>query len=246
MHEIQQFRGFSVNPIEFSMAAVRRIAEELIVFAPFELDYRGFVKLILAIDDLNQPLDDVSKFSEEYGSGRLNKMGIKFIWKVVDFDRSGVLSPAKIKHFLSEIIPEMTRIGQYQAGESPVYRTVVGEIYDMLSYTGPIDMFDSSSGPTLDDLLASKQAETVLMMLLDFNAFYRYENRENFMHQGNDDAEEGQQNSTSNPSSIQQAPITPSPASSSDDGAKKVKSKFDYRSVEYDDEDDHYEDDYEF
>jgi hypothetical protein len=51
--EISSFQGFSKDPIQFTKSAWKRIFEELILFLPFELDYRGFIRLILLLDDLN-------------------------------------------------------------------------------------------------------------------------------------------------------------------------------------------------
>jgi hypothetical protein len=51
--EIRNFQGFSKDPIQFTRIAWKRIFDELIIFDPFELDYRGFIRLILLLDDLN-------------------------------------------------------------------------------------------------------------------------------------------------------------------------------------------------
>lgn len=264
LDEIAQFRGFSMHPLQFTEKAVRRIAEELIVFAPFELDYRGYVKLVIALDDLTNNVDDMSKTTgstnggneESGGGGSASRSpprhmpGLRFFWQVVDYDRSGVLSPVKIKYFLDDVIPEMSRIGQYGEGETPIDHTVVGEIYDMIGYNGPIDMHDSSSGPSFDEIVGSRQGDVILLMLLDVNSFYRYENRENFMHQGGGHQEDDDQDqassslssSTSNAQSSSGSTAGHTPRPTSSDEAKK---KFDFATVKYDDEDE-YEDDYEF
>eukprot|EP01037_Dinobryon_pediforme_P045257 gene45257-57635_t len=141
--------------------------------------------------------------------------GLRFFWQVVDYDRSGVLSPVKIKFFLDDVIPEMSRIGQYGEGETPIDHTVVGEIYDMIGYNGPIDMHDSSSGPSFDEIVGSRQGDVILLMLLDVNSFYRYENRENFMHQGGghqDDGDKGNEPAASSSSASTSSSTAQSPS----------------------------------
>ncbi len=246
LDEMQHFRGFSMNPIQFSKTAIRRIAEELIVFAPFELDYRGYVKLVLALDDVTNNHEDLSKInssvlgSTEDGHIPKNIQGLKFFWQVIDFDRSGVLSPMKIKFFIGDILPEMVRYGQYGEGDVPLIHTIIGEIYDMIGYNGPVDVHDTTTGPTLNQIFNSHQADIILMMLLDANSFYRYENRENLMHQSGNNGEEDHEQSNDSSSHGSTAGHTPRPPTNNDS-----KKKFDFSNVKYDDEDD-YEDDYEF
>lgn len=254
LREMEHFRGFSLHPMQFSKTAIRRIAEELIEFAPFELDYRGYLKLVLALDDVTNNTGDMSKTgssatetNDEIRTPK-NVHGLRFFWQVIDFDKSGVLSPMKIQYFINDIIPEMTRIGQYGEGEVPSVHTVIGEIYDMIGYNGSTNSFDTTQGPKLDQILSSHQADVILMMLLDTNTFYRYENRENLMHQSkHNDGDDHDHNQNTDDqleySSHQQgstAGHTPRPPI-----GEEVKKKFDFNNLKYDDEDD-IETDYEF
>ena len=73
---------------------------------------------------------------------------------------------------------------KHEGLEPPELSDVVDELFDMAKPARPDRI-------TLDDLVASKTAHTVLSMLIDVNAFWLYENRENLIHYDSqsDDAE---------------------------------------------------------
>lgn len=187
------FNGFHPSGLHLTRAAWRRIFEELVVFAPFELDYRGFVTLVLALEDINIA-EDMEKGGEgREGAGILNNMfsgrsskgqpGIRFFWNILDFNRSGILSPMKIKFFYADIEEYMVLANQV----IPAANIMVTEVYDMLGYKthdnhGEVDDDGDKShkvtGPSYKHLIKSKRFVTMLMMLLDINSFWRYENRE--------------------------------------------------------------------
>ena len=86
-------------------------------------------------------------------------------------------------------LPRFTHIScihkslQCQEGlEAPDLSDVVDEIFDMAKPR-------SANCITLDDLIKSRTAHTVLCMLIDVNAFWLYENRENLIHYDNDNDE---------------------------------------------------------
>lgn len=193
LDEVMAFNGFHPAGLHLTRAAWRRIFEELVVFAPFELDYRGFVTLVLALEDINMA-EEIEKGGEgtdgtdiagKLFSGRSNKgmPGIRFFWNIIDFNRSGFLSPMKIKFFYADIEEYMALANQV----IPAAHIMVTEVYDMLGYHthdnhGEVDDDGDKShkvpGPSYKHLIKSKRFVTMLMMLLDINSFWRYENRE--------------------------------------------------------------------
>lgn len=178
LEEASEFNGFSANGLNFTRTAWRRIFEELVLFAPFELDYRGFVQLVLALDDI-QLAEDMERNADlamdSGGRGVTGLAGLKFFWNVVDFNRSNLLSPMKIKTFYSDIEDYMSSANQV----IPEAHAIITEIYDMLAYKHDDATGTNVPGPGFQHLRASKRVAVALMMLLDVNSFWRYENREN-------------------------------------------------------------------
>ena len=159
MEEVAEFAGLNRRKrINFTAVAWTRIFEEYIPYRPAELDYKAFVNLVLALEN---PTTEAS---------------IKYFWKILDFDRSGYLSPMKIKYFYSAVHDSL--VGNYDA---PSAAHVVIEVFDLLACNDP-------RGASLSDMLGSKQGHVVVTMLLDVNGFWRYDNRESLV--GGDDEEE--------------------------------------------------------
>ena len=86
MEEVADFAGLnSRHRVNFTRVAWERIFEEYILFTPAELDYAGFVRLILALENPTSPAS------------------IRYFWRVLDLDQSGRLTPMKIKYFYGDI-----------------------------------------------------------------------------------------------------------------------------------------------
>lgn len=150
--EVGDFAGINRRKrINFTRAAWSRIFEEYVPYSPPELDYKGFVRLVLALEN---PTTAAS---------------IRYFWKLLDFDQSGRLTPMKINYFYRDIYASL--ISGYDA---PSAAHVVVEVFDLLGC-------NSAEGATLEDFIASKQGHVVAAMLLDVNGFWRYDNRESLM-----------------------------------------------------------------
>ena len=147
----------------FTRTAWQRIFEESINYQQFELDYKGFVNLILAVESLEAGAPEA----------------VRFFWRVLDFDQSQRLTPLKIRYFYRDVYDSL--IGHYEA---PDMEHVVVEVFDMLGCG------DHERGATLEDLLRCKQGHTVISILLDINGFWRYDNRESLLANGGADEEE--------------------------------------------------------
>lgn len=170
---MRAFRGTRSNSdssgqIQFTVSAIRRLFDETVTFTPVEMDYKGFVNLVLATENSVTP------------------ESIRYFWQLVDYDKSGRLSEEKIKYFYKDVHDCLVRTNY----DAPSAAHVVLEIFDLVACNDP-------RGPTLADLLASKQGHIVMTMLLDVNGFWRYDNRESLMAQHlNEEQEEDSHKST--------------------------------------------------
>lgn len=162
--EMRHFQGLGTDQIQFTSIAMQRLFEEYITYQPYEMDYKGFVNLVLACENNTSP------------------EAIKFFWRVLDFDHSGRLTADKIKLFYRDVFDALAATGY----DAPNANHVVLEVFDLVSC-------NDNRGPTFKDLVDSKQGHTVISMLLDINGFWRYDNRESLMaHPSNDEEEEKQ------------------------------------------------------
>jgi hypothetical protein len=230
VHELMNFTGFHRKPVRLTPAACQRLFDQLITYAgtPHELDYRGFVQLVLALDDIQRPTTDSP------GNASIDK-SLKFFWKVLDYDMTGCLSHAKIQYFYRDITAMMLSIHRTSL---PSVDIVVQEIYDMLGFM-PSSM-SPSEGPDWEFIQKNDQAKTVIMMLLDVEAFYRYEYRESLA--GSDEQEEDEQGLHSMDTVATHEPL-PDPTAPVNNF--KNSSKFNLSDLKFDDDDDS-DEDYEF
>eukprot|EP01036_Dinobryon_divergens_P031956 gene31956-41453_t len=165
MLSIEEMRNFSGLPstdpessssIQFTETAIRRLFDEYVIFQPSEMDYKGFVNLILAINNM-----------------ATHKEAIGYFWRVLDMDRSGRLTVETIKYFYRDVKYCLKNIGY----DAPNEDYVVVEIFDLLAC-------NDGQGATFADMVNSKQGHTVITMLLDVNGFWRYDNRESILAGG--------------------------------------------------------------
>lgn len=161
IEESKGFAGVSGTHIQFTTTAMVRLFEEYIMYQPFEMDYKGFVNLVLAVEN---PLTEES---------------LRYFWKIVDYDRSDRLTAEKIKFFYKDIYDSLKQNNGYDA---PAVGHVVLEIFDLLSC-------NNTDGCTYAEVLQSRQGPIVMSMLLDVHGFWRYDNRETIV--SNAGAEDG-------------------------------------------------------
>lgn len=154
--ELLHFTGSSQHRhVQFTSLAVDRLIEVHVKYSPpTELDFKGFVDLLLAIDN------------------KTHASSLDYFWKILDIDNTGHLTPRAIRYFYADIFHALRR-DKYDA---PPVEPVILEIFDILKC-------NSSQGPTFSDFKSSGQGGTVASMLLDVNGFWQYDNRENLMQQ---------------------------------------------------------------
>ncbi|KAJ1426617.1 hypothetical protein B484DRAFT_330379 [Ochromonadaceae sp. CCMP2298] len=161
IEEVAEFAGLSPKRrINLTPVAWARIFEEYITYQPLEMDYKCFLNLVLAVDNMSHPA------------------ALRYFWKVLDFDQSGLLSPVKIKYFYNAIYESLS-----PTYDCPTPEHVVIEVLDILGCNNP-------QGATLKQLVDSKQGHLVVSMLLDVNGFWRYDNRESLVGEEEDEDEE--------------------------------------------------------
>jgi Ca2+-binding EF-hand superfamily protein len=154
--ELFHFTGVKENEnVQLSKVVIRRIFEETIAYRPAEMDYKGFLDLVIALDN---------KSSVE---------SMSYFWKILDVDKTGRLGPDIIQMFYRDVYESLTANGY----DAPSLSNVVVEIYDLLGCS-------DSRGPTFKDLIRSGQGHIAIAMLTDETGFWNYDNRENLMAQG--------------------------------------------------------------
>lgn len=162
LEEAQAFRGInSRTDVCLSDTAWQRIFEELITYEPFELDYKGFVYVVLAVSNIRSP------------------SAARFFWRVLDYDRSGRLTAVKIRFFYNAIAKALR-----ESYEVPSMELIVTEVFDMLRIP------DSQAGASFEDFVKSKQGHVVISLLLDVNGFWRYDNRDSLANEQEEEEEE--------------------------------------------------------
>lgn len=123
--DINQQNGQHIQQ-QFTKTALIRLFEEYIIFQPCEMDYKGFVNFLIAVEYI-----------------ALHKAALHYFWRLIDYDRSNRLTPAKIKFFYRDVCSTLHSDGY----DAPSEDSVVLEIYDLLSC-------NEADGPTFQDLVS--------------------------------------------------------------------------------------------
>jgi len=162
---LRLFQGLTLDPPRALTATfIQRLFQEVETHrkdGEAMLDFKGFCDLTLAFEFIT------------------STQSLKYLWKAVDVRGQGFLDRFTVAYFYRDIVEGLKAEGL----EAPDLSDVVDEIFDMAKPALPDRI-------TLADLLVSKTAHTVLSMLIDVNAFWLYENRENLLHYDNDNEDE--------------------------------------------------------
>jgi serine/threonine-protein phosphatase 2A regulatory subunit B'' len=153
--ELYHFGGMNPSDsLRLTRTAIRRLLEETVTYSPVELDFKGFLDLVLALRN------------------KATAQSITYFWKIINVDKSGRLSEQNIHYFYKEIFSSLKEHGC----DAPDVKNVVVEIFDILACQDP-------RGPTLKDVIKSGQGHVVMSMLLDVTGFWQYDNRESLIGQ---------------------------------------------------------------
>jgi Ca2+-binding EF-hand superfamily protein len=153
------------NPaLHFTPTAVTRIFEMLLRYSDCneELDFKAFVDFTLIM------------------SNKESTRSKQFFWNVLNINSieeggNGKLSIDVIEYFYRDISHGLIDSGC----DAPQFHNIVIEIHDILGCS-------SSDGITLQDVMTSSQGHTVMLMLLDINTFWAYDNRESLIPSDDD------------------------------------------------------------
>jgi len=126
-----------------------------------EVDYKTFLDFALALG---------SKHCAE---------ALHYFWKLLDIKHQGFIDGFTIKYFFRAIERKL----RDKKIEVPSEDDVIDEIFDMVKPSTPDKI-------TLQDLLHCGQGGTVVSMLIDVAAFWRYDNREYFLNETDAHAED--------------------------------------------------------
>jgi hypothetical protein len=153
--------GSPPTPCQLTSACISRIFQEYITYKPKEMDYKTFLDLVLALENISNP------------------QSLVYFWRILDMEKTGRLTKQAIDYFYKDVF-RCLRLLSYEA---PPVANITIEIYDILGC-------EDSRGPTFQEFINSGQAHTVITMLIDVHGFWAYDNRENLL-QAQQDAEDG-------------------------------------------------------
>eukprot|EP00933_Yihiella_yeosuensis_P025063 TRINITY_DN19436_c0_g1_i1.p1 TRINITY_DN19436_c0_g1~~TRINITY_DN19436_c0_g1_i1.p1 ORF type:complete len:185 (+),score=45.83 TRINITY_DN19436_c0_g1_i1:60-614(+) len=123
-----------------------------------EMDYKTFLDFVLATENKNTP------------------QAIQYFWKLIDINGNGCIDGFVINYFFRAVL----KLLQHKSSDIASVDDVKDEIFDMVKSKKPGVI-------TFEDLVECRQGGTVLSMLIDAAAFWRYDNRESLMMEQDDD-----------------------------------------------------------
>ena len=129
------------------------------------MDFRAFTDFVIAWE------------------GKKHRAALKYFFQVFDLQSVGFLTHVEVHSFFREVHQSWIAAGNY--GELRI-EDVSNEVFDMVKPREPGRI-------TLADLVQSGCGATVVDILADLNAFWRYDNRESLMHEdeGEDEGDDG-------------------------------------------------------
>jgi len=135
-----------------------------------EMDYKTFLDFVLAMENKN------------------SRQAIQYFWKLIDIHHKGCLDGFVINYFFRAI----HRLLQTKKLPVASIDDVKDEIFDMVKSEVPGII-------TQQDLINCRQGGTVLSMLIDAAAFWRYDNRETLLMEPDEEEEENKDGKASPP-----------------------------------------------
>eukprot|EP00823_Brevimastigomonas_motovehiculus_P009181 TRINITY_DN8845_c0_g1_i1.p1 TRINITY_DN8845_c0_g1~~TRINITY_DN8845_c0_g1_i1.p1 ORF type:complete len:482 (+),score=107.63 TRINITY_DN8845_c0_g1_i1:19-1464(+) len=119
-----------------------------------EMDYKTFLDFALAMENKNSP------------------EALHYFWKIFDLQHVGYITVFTLNYFFRAIVQKMSETYGHDVEIADV---VSNEIFDMVKPT-------EAHKITLQDLIRARVGGTVVSILSDVNAFWKYDNREVLVH----------------------------------------------------------------
>jgi serine/threonine-protein phosphatase 2A regulatory subunit B'' len=153
----------TTGTVQLTQTAITRIFEETITYYPMEMDYKGFLDLVLALENKTTP------------------ESMMYFFRALDIEKCGRLSPSSIQFFFRDICESLRSTGY----DVTTFSNIIVEIYDMLSCK------DTLRGPTFEEIVKSGHGSTVISMLTDVSGFWEYDNRESLKQSAESEEDNG-------------------------------------------------------
>ncbi|UXI17274.1 fork head domain transcription factor slp2-like [Sarcoptes scabiei] len=122
-----------------------------------EIDFKTFIDIVLALEN------------------RKEIQSAYFFFQILDINQNNYLNDFVLRYFFKAIENQMRNQNQ----EPISFDDFSNEIYDMIRPKYPRHI-------TFDDLIDSGYSDTIISILIDFNGFYAYENRDSNIQVRND------------------------------------------------------------
>jgi len=125
-----------------------------------EMDYKTYLDFVLALENRKEP------------------QALQYLFRLLDVQGKGYLNVFDLNFFFRAIQEQMRN----HVSDPVSFYDVKDEIFDMVSPKDPLKI-------TLQDLINSRQGDTVVSILIDLNGFWTYENREVLPVEPSDDVD---------------------------------------------------------
>lgn len=156
-------------------------SQELLQFGSGTLS-SSFVERVFAVHEVYDGLMDYRAYLDFVLAMRYMRQeaSVRYLFRALDLEGTGVLTAFTIQYFFREIYRRLYSMTaqQRQRGEEEAVgmdgvsiENVKDEIFDMLKPAQPLAI-------TVDDLMNSRRADTVIRILIDVQGFADYEHRE--------------------------------------------------------------------
>ncbi|XP_040574043.1 serine/threonine-protein phosphatase 2A regulatory subunit B'' subunit gamma isoform X2 [Lepeophtheirus salmonis] len=130
---------------------IQRVFQECLTYDS-EMDYKTYIDFVLAFENRKSP------------------QSLRYFFRILDIKQQGYLDHFTLNYFFKDILKEMDKLKQ----EPVLFEDVMDEIFDMISPKDPNRI-------TLQDLVNSKQGNTIISILIDLNGFWCHESREDYI-----------------------------------------------------------------
>ncbi|VDM70906.1 unnamed protein product [Strongylus vulgaris] len=115
-----------------------------------EMDFRGFVELDVAVNT------------------RKETAAIKWLFRILDLRDDGFLDRDEIRMMTESMVANLAKLEGWSNFNPD---DIADEVIDMINPKDPNKI-------TVDEVIASRMADTAIGILIDYYAFLKYENRE--------------------------------------------------------------------
>ncbi|ESP03036.1 hypothetical protein LOTGIDRAFT_110627 [Lottia gigantea] len=136
-----------------------RVFQECLTYEG-EMDYKAYLDFVLTMENKREP------------------QSLRYLFRILDINYKSSLNVFSFNFFFRAIQEQMKLHGQ----EPVIFHDIKDEIFDMVRPADPYKI-------TLEDLINCGKGDTVVSILIDFNDFWAYENREYLVPEVSDETD---------------------------------------------------------